>query len=291
MTAGSPASVDIGVQLYSVNAELGADLDTTLASLADIGYRTVESANFAAQLEPAVLRAALDRVGMRCASAHLPLPQLTGDLPGAIAEARSLGARYVVASAPWVEDGARFTGALAHHTSFEKAFAALMQGMTEADWRWNARQLNRAGAALVDAGLQLAYHNHGFEFRDLGGGTAYDLLLEATDPDLVSLELDCGWLVNAGQDPCVLLRRLRGRVRLLHLKDLKRPAADAAAFELDGVHCGGGIIDWSAILRAADTAGVEHCFVEQEPPFPVPALQELRASHRHLTAIGSNLAG
>lgn len=289
MRTGSIASDDIGIQLYSVNAELGADLEGTLATLAEIGYRTVESANFAAQLEPAVLRAALDRAGMRCASAHLPLPQLLGDLPGAIAEAQTLGASHAVASAPWVEDDARFVEALEQYKDFEPAFNALMQGLSEEDWRWNAEQLNSAGEAFVRQGLQLAYHNHGFEFRDLGGATGYDILLEATDPELVALELDCGWLVNAGQDPCEWMRRLDGRVHLIHLKDLERTAANGTALELHGIHCGGGIIDWAGILREADATGVRHCFVEQEPPFPAPTLEELRASHAHLAEIRAHL--
>jgi len=274
----------VGLQLYSVKDELDKDLLGTLRKLAALGCRTVEAANFATNLNPGQLRAALDEVGMNCLSAHVPLPFLLGELEPLIAEMRGLGVRYVVCTAPWVEDNARYLQA-AERGSMENAFGDLMHSLTPDDWRWNAAQLNRIGGELRAAGLQLAYHNHGFEFKTFEGKPAYEHLLAMTDPQRVAFELDCGWITNAGFDPVDYLNRHGERIALLHLKDLTRTDPGGTGLQLAGIHLGGGIVDWPAVLAAATRAGVTACFIEQEAPFPAPVLEELEASFAYLASL------
>jgi sugar phosphate isomerase/epimerase len=274
----------IGLQLYTVKDELDKDLPGTLRTLAALGCRTVEAANFATNLDPVRLRAALDEVGMDCLSAHVPLPFLLGDLAPLIAEMKALGVRYVVCTAPWVEDNARFLQA-AEQGSMETAFGDLMHSLTLEDWRWNAGQLNRVAGELHAAGLQLVYHNHGFEFKQFEGKPAYDHLLAMTDPERVAFEVDCGWMVNAGYDPVDYLQRHGDRIALLHLKDLTRADPAGTGLQLAGIHLGGGIVDWPAVLAAAARAGVAACFIEQEAPFPAPVLDELEASFAYLASL------
>jgi sugar phosphate isomerase/epimerase len=280
----APSSPVIGLQLYSVKDELDKDLPGTLRALAAMGCRTVEAANFATNLDPVQLRTALDAVGMDCLSAHVPLPFLLGDLEPLIAEMKALGVRYVVCTAPWVEDNARYMQA-AEQGSMESAFGDLMHTLTLDDWRWNAAQLNRIGSELHAAGLQLAYHNHGFEFKTFEGKTAYEHLLALTYPEHVAFELDCGWIANAGFDPVDYLNRHGNRIALLHLKDLTRAEPGGTGLQLAGIHLGGGIVDWPAVLAAAARAGVAACFIEQEAPFPAPVLEELEASFAYLASL------
>jgi sugar phosphate isomerase/epimerase len=274
----------IGLQLYSVKDELSADLLGTLQKLAAMGCRTVEAANFATNLNPAQLRAALDEVGMDCLSAHVPLPFLLGDLEPVIAEMKVLGVRYVVCTAPWVEDNERYAQAI-ESSSMESAFGELMNSLTLVDWHWNAEKLNRIAAHLHTADLRLVYHNHGFEFKNFDGKPAYDHLLAMTDPERVAFEVDCGWMVNAGYDPVAYLDRYGDRIELLHLKDLTRADPGGSGLQLEGIHLGGGIIDWPAVLAAATRAGVTACFLEQEAPFPAPVLDELQASFSYLASL------
>jgi sugar phosphate isomerase/epimerase len=274
----------IGLQLYTVKDELDKDLTGTLRKLAALGCRTVEAANFATNLNPVQLRAALDEVGMDCLSAHVPMPFLLGELEPLIAEMQAIGARYVVCTAPWVEDNARFMQA-AQQGSMENAFGDLMHSLTLDDWRWNAEQLNRVAGELHAADLQLVYHNHGFEFKQFDGKPAFDHLLAMTDPERVAFEVDCGWMVNAGYDPVDYLNRHGDRIALLHLKDLTRTDPGGTGLQLAGIHLGGGIVDWPAVLAAANRAGVNACFIEQEAPFPAPVLDELEASFAYLASL------
>ena len=57
-----------------------------------------------------------------------------------------------------------------------------------------AERLNIAGAQVKKAGLQLAYHNHDFEFVDQNGQKGYDIILKETDPHWSSCRsISTGW--------------------------------------------------------------------------------------------------
>lgn len=63
------------------------------------------------------------------------------------------------------------------------------------------------------------YHNHYHEFYTINGKTVMDLMMENTDPDYLSLELDTFWVMRAGLDPVEQLKHFGKRVKLLHQKD------------------------------------------------------------------------
>ncbi|HEY1891928.1 MAG TPA: hypothetical protein VGG63_16090 [Steroidobacteraceae bacterium] len=91
-----------GLQLYTLGEAPYHDLYGTLQAVAKIGYRTVESVGFMKRTA-AEFRAALDRAGLACPSAHVPLqadrgggPSLADDLGRLAAEMHRLGVKYVV---------------------------------------------------------------------------------------------------------------------------------------------------------------------------------------------------
>ena len=83
-----------------------------------------------------------------------------------------------------------------------------------------ARDLNACGERLAQDGMRLLYHNHNCEFRKVAPGmTAYDLLIEQTDPAYVNFEFDSYWPAEAGVDVLGLMRRLGDRMKLYHIND------------------------------------------------------------------------
>jgi sugar phosphate isomerase/epimerase len=141
--------------------------------------------------------------------------------------------------------------------------------------------MNKAGEKVKQAGLQLGYHNHAFEFeKGADGATVLDTMMTKWDRALVKLEMDVFWVSIAGIDPVALLQKYSGRVALMHVKD---KAADAptvtsemkvppTAFK----EVGSGSLDIRAILKAGEAAGVEHYFVEQDqtPGDPIASLKK-----------------
>lgn len=246
----SPLPVSpVGVQLYTVRNEARRDLPGTLARLARIGYREVEFWNYYGRT-PAQVRELLDRYQLTSPSVHVGLETLEGDAAAAtLNAARIIGHRTVIVA--WTD-------------------AALRR--TLQDWGRTVVRLNRAGDSANRAGLELAYHNHDWEFRPLDGMLPWDLLTEGGGEQYIKLQLDVFWAVHAGHDPLALLRRFAGRIRSLHVKDR---TADGRMVDV-----GAGVLDWRALLGEARRTGVRHLYVEHDDP--ADAFASVEASYRYL---------
>jgi sugar phosphate isomerase/epimerase len=247
-----PLVTSSGIQLYTVDKELKADVEGTLKKVKAIGYEEVEAAGFAG-LSAKQFRSALEGAGLKCASTHFF--NFGGSDPGPLfEEANALGVHYTVSSIM-----SNFPNKPSREMGVE-GYKAL------------GDYCNQLGENAKQAGLQFAFHNHNTEFKDLGQGKiGYEVLVEATDPNLVKLELDCGWMVAAGHDPIDYFNRYPNRYRMVHIKDFVRPAQPSTSLKRDevpqGTVLGTGYIKYKPILLAAMAAGVEHYYVEQEPPF------------------------
>ena len=257
----------ISIQLYTLRDQLAIDLDRTLAELADIGYRRVEHAGFVGRTVTE-FKAALDAAGLRATSGHVGIPQPFDRAAWAasLRDALTLRSRYVV------------------HPFFGIDFSTGAVVRDRATWLAFARDLNRAGRMARDAGLRLGYHNHNWEFfrlTDDPSRTAYDVLTEETDQRYVHFELDLFWVTRGARDPVDLLRRLQGRVRQFHVKDIKQDGS----FEDPGQ----GLIDFPRIFR---TRQVEEYIVERDdagspPRTPEQALDTARTGYQFLRTVRS----
>jgi len=276
----NPLNRPIGLQLYTVGDQLGKDFNGTLKQVAAIGYKEVELAA-TYQKSAAGLRAAFRDAGLTCRSAHMFDFQKT---PAQFMDfAKELGVKYVVTSFnPPQSAMASLSGA----TPDFEAFVKVLEGMTLDDYKRSAETCNQLGAEARKRGLQYAYHTHNLEFRKFGDVTAYDTLLSSTDPKLVKMEMDCGWVAVAGYDPVAYLDKFPDRYRLLHIKAFKSGAPTVSlqgAQRPEPTELGRGGMDYKPIFAAAKKAGVEQYYVEQEPPFTeMPAMEAIRIDYDFL---------
>jgi len=254
----------VGLQLYSLRAQLKKDVPGTLAKVRPLGIREVETAGTWGQT-PADHRAALDKAGLRCQASHMGFERLRDDLAGALKEAKTLGASWVVC--PWIpHDNAK--------------------GFTRDDAMKAAEAFDRFGKAGRDAGLKLAYHCHGYEFVPGAEGTLFDVLAAHTDPALVSFEVDVFWAKAGGADPAKLIEKYKGRVPFLHVKDMKKglslPPGSSGAPDDTNVPLGTGQIDWPAVFHASVKSGTLVYYIEDESPDPLGQIPE---SLKYLAAL------
>lgn len=258
--AAGPRIEPLGVQLYTVRTLMADDVGGTLAAVADIGYREVETAGLHG-LSPAAFRRALDANGLVAVSGHVALEALDPDRIGStLDDAATLGQSWVTVPSLGSEwrspDG----------------------------YRRVAEALNRAGEAAGAAGLRVAYHNHAFEFEPLEGEpvpegaaptTGWELLLAETDPALVDLQMDLFWTVHAGSDPLTWFERHPGRFVMVHAKDRTQAG--------DMVDVGEGDLDFGSLLAAGRGAGLKHVIVEHDQPSD--PLESIRRGYRTLSAL------
>ncbi len=284
--SANPLNLPIGLQLYTVGKEMDADPFGTLKQVAAIGYKNVELS----PLEKTPLKdlkKALDDVELKNSSGHYMLPDLMAHLDQNIDAAKQLGQEYMVVTVPWVADPSRVkSNPPGDQMAF---FLALIRSLTLDDWKWNAEQFNKVGERVKKAGLQLGYHNHNFEFKSYGSITGYDEFIHMTDPDLVKLELDCGWMTVAGQDPAAYLTKYPERYRLLHIKDFHKGFTPTTNLADQGPNApiptelGRGAVDYKKIFHAASKGQIRALFVEQEPPFTeMPALDAIKVDYDYL---------
>lgn len=282
---GRTLQLPIGLELYTVGKEMEDDPAGTLKQVAVVGYKEVELSPLS-KIGSKELKKMLDDVGLTNPCGHYMLPDLMKDLDGKVAFAKEMGQHYMVVSVPWIADMSRVhADPAAGQLGF---FMALLGAFTLDDFKWNAEQFNKVGEQVKKAGLELGYHNHNFEFKKYEGGvTGYDEFLRLTDPELVKLEMDCGWVTVAGHDPIAYLHKFPERYKLLHIKDFKRGFTPTSKLGETGegapvpTELGRGGIDYGKIFAAAKH--VDHIFVEQEPPFKeMPALEAIKVDYEYL---------
>ena len=242
----------ISIQLFTLRDQLAIDLQGTLDALGDIGYRRVEHAGFVGRTVTQ-FKAALDAAGLRASSGHVLIPQPfnAAAWEASLRDALTLRSSFIVHPFFGIDFG---TGAVERNSAVWAAFA---------------HDLNRAGQMARRVGLRLGYHNHNWEFfrlTDDPSRTAFDVLIEETDPRYVHFELDLFWSWRGATDPVDILDRIDGRVRQYHVKDLNQAGSFADP--------GQGLIDF---VRIFQTQEVDEYIVERDdagtpPRTPADAL-------------------
>jgi sugar phosphate isomerase/epimerase len=268
---------------------MDADPSGTLKAVAAAGYKQTELSPLS-KTPPREMKKMLDDNGLANPSGHYMLPDLLSKLDKQIELAKMFGQQYMIVTVPWVEDPERIkSDPQKGEMGF---FLALIDSLTLDDWKWNADQFNLVGERVKKAGLQLGYHNHNFEWKSYGVVTGYDEFLRMTDPDLVKLELDCGWAAVAGQDPAAYLREYPNRYRLLHIKEFRKGFTPTTTLMATGpgapvpTELGRGAIDYNRIFAMARRGDIRGIFVEQEPPFTeMPALEAIKVDYNYLAGL------
>jgi sugar phosphate isomerase/epimerase len=257
---------EISIQLYTVRDILAQDLDLTLSTLAEIGYRRVETAGFVG-LTAAEFRQRLDQYSLRASSNHMGIPQ-PFDAPtwrNSLRDAVTLWSEFVVVPFFGIDFS---TGEVVRDS---------------ATWRAFAHDLNRAGEMAHNWGLRLGYHNHNWEFftlTDRPDRTAFELLLEETDPRYVHFELDLFWSWRGATDPVDLLCRYPGRFLQLHVKDMNQAGSFA--------DLGTGLINFPRIFDEADETRefiVERDDAGTDPREPADALETAEVGFDYLSSV------
>ena len=223
----------IGIQLYTVRDHMVVDLKNTLQRLAAIGYKEVEFAGYFDH-SPEEIRTILSGEGLASPSTHIPLKFIQNSPNQLIDAALTIGHEYIVM--PWI---------MPHQRSLYK-------------YKEYIELFNKFGEQCQGAGLKFAYHNHDFEFEVIEGIRPMDLLLEGTDTNLVSFELDLYWIIKAGADPLEYIKKYPNRFPLWHIKDMGN---DGSMRDV-----GEGIIDFEEIFKLKELSGLKHYYVEHDNP-------------------------
>ena len=161
--------------------------------------------------------------------------------------------------------------------------------MNDEEWALFADGLNRLGEiALGRYGITLTYHHH--MGTVVQTEAEIDKMMEMTDPRFVSLLFDSGHLAYCGEDYLQVLKRHIGRVKHVHLKDIRPEATERVKREnmsfLQGVRVGtftvpgDGCIDFTRVFDILDRENYKGWMIveaEQDPALADPLEYALKA--------------
>jgi sugar phosphate isomerase/epimerase len=268
LLARSKPKFKLGLQLFTMRAAMEKDLQGTLKRISAIGYEEVETYGFHRGknkyywgLEPKAAKQLLDDCNLTTSTGHYdlnnfmntPLDDLKRYVDECIAGAHVMKQDYI--TWPWLDPASR---------SIEKF--KILSG-----------KLNVIGEQIKKGGLQLAYHNHDFEFIDHDGQIGYDVLLKETDPSLVKMQMDLYWVSHSSRlTPHQWFQQYPGRFVMWHIKDMDKVNRDLHT------EVGNGSIDFKAIMPDASLAGVKHVFVEQGNNLMADPFQSITNSANHV---------
>lgn len=241
------------------------DLDEALAAVSAAGYTEVEAASLPKKSAKDI-RAALDKAGLRCVSAHHPFPDLKRGFDEIVAYDKELGVQFMICSSP------------GYRTPSPSGTQGSQRPYSLDDWRYNAEQFNAFGEKAAASDVRFGYHNHTREFVETDGKSPYVELLQLTNPKKVTFELDCGWAMVAGVNPVEIMKSHPYRISMLHVKDFKLPPNPTPENhdEAKVTELGLGTVNYRPIFaQAAKTQHIQHAFVEQEA-FDIPWKESLK---------------
>ena len=249
-----------GIQLYTLRELIVKDPTSVINKVAMAGFKEVEMYGLSAEqrffgLSVKDFASLLKQNNLKSPSGHY-MPEKFLFENGSVDEVKKLcdvgqmmGHQYIVI--PWMAEERR---------------------KTIDQYKRLAERINKAGEICKTANMQLAYHNHDFEFFDIKGQKGYDILLKETDANLVKMEMDIYWVISAGYNPVDLFKANPGRFPMLHVKDMDKINKKM------NTEIGNGSIDFKKIFKFAKLAGVKHYYVEQENNYKPDIISSINTS-------------
>jgi len=234
----------------------------TLAAIKSAGYDGIELCGFMIHPTPLIVRlltkaagmpsgnggkfdwhALIKESGLVVPSVHTDLGSVERDAKSVSDEVLSFGAKYAVITGMYRFD----------YSSSDEVHAL-------------AQRLNDAGKKLKADGVNLVYHNHNCElFRCDGVNSAYEILINETDPELVNFEFDSYWFAEGGADTLQYMKKLGNRMKLWHINDRGARAAGKTMtpiIQSDSMELGFGNMPLDALTNQALSVGIEAVILE-----------------------------
>lgn len=247
----------IAAQLFTLRDFLKtpADIADTLKKVRKIGYEAVQLSALG-PIDPVELKKITDGEGLTICSTHIDFSEMRDNPQGVIEE----------------------------HYLYEckhPAIGGIPDGYAnEEGYRKFAREASEVARKLAEGGMTFSYHNHSFEFIKYGDKVGLEILRTESDPKLFNFEIDTYWVQRGGGDPADWIRKCKGRIPLLHMKDMGSKGWEPIMMEV-----GEGNLNWPNILAAAKESGVEWYLVEQDECQRDP-FESLAISFRNVKAMG-----
>ncbi|MFP4381433.1 MAG: sugar phosphate isomerase/epimerase family protein [Candidatus Sumerlaeia bacterium] len=249
----------VGVQLFTLREYCKSleDFQKTIKKVADMGYPCVQISGVANVSDEDVIKVVEDN-GLTIGSTHVGWNQFTDDTDALITKHELWKCKHPAIGGI---HGAK----------------AGPEGIREF-----IKELAPVAEKLKAAGMDFSYHNHSHEFVKYDGKSIMDILFEETSADQLNFEIDTYWVQHGGSDPAMWIEKCKGRIPVVHYKDMSITADREQRF----APVGEGNLNWERIVQATLDVGAEYIFIEQDQCYDQDPFDALAASFRNLQKWG-----
>ena len=246
----------LAAQLYNVRdyTKTPADIEATMRRIKSIGYDVIQISGFG-PCDPELLAAWVKEIGLEVCITHTPWSRLADP-----AELKKVIAEHKKLECPLIGLGAR------PGDVFQNSYEG---------WTRFIKKTKEITKQIKDEGLDFSYHNHDFEFEKWNGITAMDRLIEVI-PEMY-ITLDIFWIQAGGANPLTYIRKLEGRIKVIHFKDYRifRGARQFAEIGL-------GNLDWDEIIPLCKSTNIPCAAIEQDSDWLIDPFESLSLSKKFL---------
>ena len=250
----------IAAQLYNCReyTKTPEAIEETLRKVKAMGFDVIQISGFG-PCDPQLIADWVKEIGLEVCVTHTPWPRLADstELKKVISEHKNM-------NCPIIGLGARPGDAYANTYEGWTGFIA------------KAKEITRQ---IKDAGLEFAYHNHDFEYEKWNGITAMDRLINEV-PDML-FTLDVFWVQAGGANPLTYIKKLKGRIQVIHLKDFRITDRKRQYAEI-----GLGNLEWDEIIPLCESSGIACAAIEQDNDWLVDPFDSLAVSRKFLLEKG-----
>lgn len=259
-----------GINLYSVHKLIKTEegLLDTAQKLKDMGYISMQYSG--AEFVPDRLKRVSDATGLPFVLTHMPADRIVNDTDKLMEEHAVFGCKNIGLGSIPIKD-----------------MVTEANVVDEKICKTKLEELNKVGEYMKKNGYSFFLHNHHYEFMRMDNGERiFDYIVE--NAPYINFTLDTYWLQHAGVDVLATIKKLKGRIGCVHLKDYKIVVNtkidyfDAcSAYESVGY----GNMDFKTIVPKMKEAGTEHFLVEHDTACSTPdSMATMEKSIRYIQA-------
>ena len=228
----------IGVLIGSVEKYMTENADDTLGKISAMGFKELEfPRTYGYPVDK--LKAIINNHKLTSLGGGDNITHLTNNFAEYAAEYNKIGKQYVFCYWPWFDGGLN---------------------KTINDWKKQSEVLNKLGERYKKEGLRLAYHNHNIEFTETENKIPYDILLQYTNPEFLTFQMDIWWIRKGGQWPLDFIEKYPGRFEVCHIKTAGLINGNEEVQNLD----------YRKVLAQSKSVGFKHFVLENEPEIEDP---------------------
>jgi Xylose isomerase-like TIM barrel. len=227
----------IAAQLYTLRDYLKTpeEISETLKKVHEIGYHAVQVSGMG-PVDPMRLKEIVDGLDIKICATHISYDRLKNNLDNVIREHKLWECEYVGLG------------------SMPQQYATSRDGYMEF-----IKDISVVAERVTQSGLKFVYHNHNFEFEKFDGRTGFDILFDETEPADFGFEVDTYWVQAGGANPVDLIKKVKGRMGIVHFKDMAMKNGQQVFSEI-----GEGNLDWDTIIKSCRETGVKWYAIEQD---------------------------